>query len=403
MLAVLVGVVSLGSMGRYAVGPLSPFIMEHFGLSKAQFGVLSSAVGLGAMSTAYVAGVLVDRVGVRRMILLGLLAIGAPLAAFLLPLGFPGSVGLLLLCGAGFSAISPLASNGTVTWFPPESRGLTVGLTQAGIPLGIALSALVLPRLALATSWKVALGALGLSVAGAGVALHGLYRSGPRALTSAPPSAGGDRRRSSLGPFSLIREDSMVWLYALTLSMAICQNSVISFLVPFLQDRWAVPVVTAGTLLSVSQFAGMAARPIMGLVSDRALGGRRKGLLAGLALCASAALALLAVSPEGLPGIVIGLLMLIVGMTTLGWPGLVLALSLEKARPGTGGAASGLAVAAMMTGALIGPTLFGFVVDVAAYRTGWLVLSCGLLSVTSLFLLRFRERAAGESTAPAEP
>ena len=53
-------------MGRYAVGPLSPFIIEHFALGKAQFGVLSSAIGLGGTVTSYAAGVLVDRLGVGR-------------------------------------------------------------------------------------------------------------------------------------------------------------------------------------------------------------------------------------------------------------------------------------------------------------------------------------------------
>lgn len=396
MLVLLLAVVSLGSMGRYAVGPLSPLILAHFSLSKAQSGLLSSAVGLGAIGTAYVAGVLVDRLGVRRMIRLGLLAIGAPLVLFFFPVNFVGATLLLLLTGVGFSTISPLATNGTVSWFPQPVRGLTVGLTQAGIPLGVALAGLVLPRLALVAGWSRALGALGLTVTGAGWLLYGLYRNGPLTLAGSRAKTVVPGQREPLGRGSrtaVLREGGIVWLYALGLVLGMAQNAVISFLVPFLLDRLSLTVVTAGTFLSVSQLAGMGMRPLVGFVSDRFAGGRRKGLLVGMALLGGAALVLLVLTPTTLPGGLLVLLVALVGMSTLGWPGLYLALNLEKARPGTSGAAAGAAVAAMMIGSLIGPTLFGYLVDNSTYNTGWLAMTALLWVTAGLFAVGFRERA----------
>lgn len=396
MLFVLLGVSSIGSMGRYAVGPLSPFIIEHFALGKAQFGVLSSAIGLGGTVTSYAAGVLVDRLGVRSMILLSLFAVGAPLALFFLPVGYAGAALLLLLSGAGFSSVSPLCSNGTANWFPRTVRGLTVGVTQAGIPLGIAVAALVLPRLALAIGWGYAMGLLGLFVFGAGVLFYVLYQNGPLVSveTRVPDEPRSGSPRPSLSGL-LGRGDGLLSLYVLGLVLAMSQNAFISFLVPFLQDRWALPVVTAGTLLSLSQLAGMGARPLVGYVSDRFVGGRRKEVLAGIALLASGSLVLLALSPTGLPGGLRALLIVLAGMTALGWPGLFLALSLEKARPGTAGAASGLAIGVVMAGSLTGPALFGFLVDLTSYATGWVVLAAVLVMGCGFFLARFHEPSAG--------
>jgi len=408
MLAVLIAAVSIGSMGRYAVGPLSPFIIDHFGLSKAQFGALSSAIGLGAIATSYAVGLLIDRLGVRQVIRLGLLVIGLPLAAFFFPVSYAGAAALLLVSGAGFSSISPLSSNGTASWFPPRARGMTVGFTQAGIPLGVALAGLVMPRLALAAGWNVALAILGLSVACAAVLLSAIYRDGP--LPAAGRAHGGGpggapageettsgRRAAARGrslPWAIVSEDGMIWLYLLGLVMAMTQNSVIAFLVPFIQDRWALPVVTAGALLSVSQFAGMGARPVIGYLSDRFAGGRRKHLLVLIAFLAGGALVLLAVSPASLPAALVAVMMVVVGLTTLGWSGLFFTLNLEKARPGTAGAASGLAVGVVMTGSLVGPALFGYLADAAGYATSWLALAGGLAVAAGCFARRFRERTA---------
>ncbi|HEY8417292.1 MAG TPA: MFS transporter [Limnochordales bacterium] len=403
MLAVLIAAVSIGSMGRYAVGPLSPFIIDHYGLSKAQFGALSSAIGLGAIATSYGIGLLIDRLGVRQVMRLGLLTIGVPLVAFFFPVDYGGAAVLLLLSGAGFSAISPLSSNGTASWFPPGARGMTVGFTQAGIPLGVALAGLIMPRLALATGWNAALAILGISVACAGLLLSLVYRDGPLPAAGRGRTAGPDgAARGRVSPWALVREDGMVWLYVLGLVMASTQNSVIAFLVPFIQDRWALPVVTAGALLSVSQFTGMGARPVIGYVSDRFAGGRRKEMLVGIALLASGALVLLAMSPASLPSGVVAVLMVVVGLTTLSWSGLFFALNLEKARPGTAGAASGLAVGVVMTGTLVGPALFGYLVDVATYAAGWLALAAGMAVAAGLFVWRFRERAAAPDRRAAE-
>ncbi len=58
-------------------------------------------------------------------------------------------MGAFLLLG-GMAAASSNSASGrlVVGWFPPERRGLVMGIRQTAQPLGVALGALVIPRLA---------------------------------------------------------------------------------------------------------------------------------------------------------------------------------------------------------------------------------------------------------------
>ncbi|MDT0478412.1 MFS transporter, partial [Streptomyces sp. DSM 41014] len=93
-------------------------------------------------------GYVVDRVGERIVLTVGsaltaAAAFGAAAAHSLV------TVGLFLLLG-GMAAASSNSASGRVVvgWFPPEQRGLAMGIRQTATPLGVGLGALVIPRLA---------------------------------------------------------------------------------------------------------------------------------------------------------------------------------------------------------------------------------------------------------------
>ena len=58
-------------------------------------------------------------------------------------------MGVFLLLG-GMAAASSNSASGrlVVGWFPPQQRGLVMGIRQTAQPLGVAFGALVIPRLA---------------------------------------------------------------------------------------------------------------------------------------------------------------------------------------------------------------------------------------------------------------
>ena len=69
-------------------------------------------------------------------------------------------------------------------------------------------------------------------------------------------------------------------------------------------------------------------------------------------------------------------LMVIYGMTAIGWNGVHFALAAELAGPQAAGTAVGLTFAVSALGVLVGPPLFGWVVDRAGTYTGaWMGLA----------------------------
>jgi len=68
---------------RLSVGPLAPFLKDAFGLSSTEVGGLASATAITYAPTLVVAGWLVDRVGVRRMLGAGTLIASLGIIAML--------------------------------------------------------------------------------------------------------------------------------------------------------------------------------------------------------------------------------------------------------------------------------------------------------------------------------
>jgi MFS-type transporter involved in bile tolerance (Atg22 family) len=105
------------------------------------------------------------------------------------------------------------------------------------------------------------------------------------------------------------------------------------------------------------------------------LGGSRRYaiLLAGAtAALGSAGLAFL---PIDTPTPVLGVAVLVCAVGAIGWNGVQISLLSELAAPGAEGRAVGMGIMLQQPGMLIGPFLFGLVVDASgSFRAAWLLL-----------------------------
>src|SRR6476469_10573463 len=136
---------------------LIPTLHTERGLDLAKAGLLSSMASFGMVATLIAWGYIVDRVGERIVLALGYaLTAGAAFAA--------ASVHSLVAVGAflwlgGMAAASSNSASGrlVVGWFPPDQRGLVMGIRQTATPLGVAVGALVIPQLAEHSGVAVAL------------------------------------------------------------------------------------------------------------------------------------------------------------------------------------------------------------------------------------------------------
>jgi MFS family permease len=366
----------LGSLSMLAVAPLSPFLLEGLSLSRVQVGLFLPAAYLGGMLFALPAGWLTERRGVRWPLVLGQTLTGGMVVLAALARDLPQALVCLFLGGLGFGVLNPTTGKAIVDWFPPRERGRAMGVKQAGLTLGGIVSAIVLPWLAVTLGWRPALGLAGLVSLGSALLIVVLYRD-PSPRSAASPAARA--RFSDVGPF--LRRPGVVVIFACGLALSLLQSGVLAYFVLAMRDTFALSPIDAGRLLALAHLGGAAGRLGWGVVSDRVFAARRRPGLAINALLGVVAFGALGLGsllpPAWLPALAVA-----VGVAAFGWVGLYFALVAEIGGARSAGLLTGVAVIFAWGGILIGPPLFGLVLDVTdSYRLPWLALAATALAV----------------------
>ena len=400
-------------LSRLCVGPLSPFLKQAFDLSNAQIGGLTSATAITYAPTLVLAGLLVDRIGVRRALIIGSLVTGAFVGAVALAPSYGVMLLLLALSGLGCGFIYPSAVKAVMLWFPPQERATAIGVNQAAVNVSGMLGAAIMPALALAAGWQAGFlvaAAMAFVVCGLAAAV---YRDpvggipGRAAAAASPavceieqglPCVTGDEQadRAALRPgfLAVVRSRDILLLGASAMFLCMIEFAALAHLVLFLHLDWGYSVVAAAGLLALCQAAGAFGKPLSGLASDRLLGRRRKAPLLALAGLAGVSCALLAVLGPGHTWLLWAALVML-GVGAVGWGGLFSTLAGETAGPAAAGAAAGVTAAIDNVGIFIGPPLFGLIVDRSgSYAPAWWALvGAALLAACLLALVREPRRA----------
>ena len=369
---------ALGALAVLSVAPLSPFLLDALHLSRAQVGLLLPAVYLGGVLMSLPAGWLTDRLGVRLTLGAGQAVIGI----LMLVAALAGSLRTLLAClvlaGFGFSVLNPSTGKAVLEWFPPRGRGLAMGIKQTGLTLGGLVGALALPPLAVVAGWRAALAAGGaLALVSATLTLI-VYRS-PAGASGA--SAAAWPRLGELRVF--LRRPGVIVVFLSGLALSVAQSSVLAHLAIYARETFALSSVAAGQMLALSQAGGTGGRLAWGVISDRFFGGRRRPGVVVNALIGAGAYALLALG-DRLPLAGLVPLALVAGVGAFGWVGLYFALVAEIGGARYAGLLTGVAVAFAWSGVLIGPPVFGLLVDrTGSYAWPWLALAVVGLGVAA--------------------
>lgn len=378
ILALILTAQTVANVGPLGIPAIASLIRDDFGLSLAQAGSFLSAYYVGPILMSLPAGTLSDQWGIARTLVLGQLVIAAGLLAVSAAPTYPLLIFLMIGAGFGYGMLNPTSTKAVMAWFPPSQRATVVGLKQVGLPFGGALGAALLPALAVAVGWRLAVVvAAGLPLL-TGLASIGLYRDPPDVPPPQPGAAGVVRA-------VLLSRD--LWLVALsTLVFAGMQTVWLAFLVLYLRDIVGLPLLVASRYLALAQIAGMAGRVVFGLLSDRVFRGNRRLPLA-LAGCGSTVCSLaIAGTGPGTPALVLIALAVVFGFAGVGWNGVQHTLMAELAGPRSAGTALGLGLAVSSVGVTLGPIVFGWCVEWAGgYRGPWIGL--GLTMVGALLLL----------------
>lgn len=414
------------SLSLSLLSPLGPFICDDLNMSNAQFGLLFTAANLGTMLMLSYTGKLVDKLGVKTIMLVGQTIMGVALLFGSLSQATWHLFVALFVTGLCQSIAGPTGVKMIMSWFDSRSRATAMGIKQAGIPSAGILAGIALPPLSLLFGWRCAFGVIGVVVIASGISSFVLYRTPCTVKESSDRLRNGKRvwnkekqaaRSAALASKNLAElrqhkadrkkrgqqrraysRDIMLISIGCGVLMGV-QFVFTSYLVTYLGDIFTEsgmdsPFVHASLLLSVCSLGGFIGRVVLGIISDRLLGGRRKELLIAVNVVAVVALVALAflVPHVGMAGAAI--IVFTFGLTGVSFTGLQLAMVSEMAGPDVAGSASGFTLAFGFAGMMALPPAFGAVVDKCdSYISGWLLLAA-IAIVGILLLFPVKERRA---------
>ncbi|KZF04972.1 MFS transporter [Rhodococcus sp. EPR-157] len=240
---------------------LIPALHDDRGLSLASAGLLVAMPTVGIMLTLIAWGVLVDRIGERLVLVIGL----GLTALFSFAAVFTTSFLLLGLCllAGGMAAASANSASGRVVvgWFPPERRGLAMGIRQMSVPLGVAIAALTIPSIARDHGVSAALLVPAIICLTGGLLCLAVVDP-PR-----PSRAAAAEKGLLANPY---RSSSQLWrIHSTSVLLVVPQYVVWTYALVWLMSDREWSAASAGILVTVTQILGALGRMGIGALSDR--------------------------------------------------------------------------------------------------------------------------------------
>jgi predicted MFS family arabinose efflux permease len=375
----------VGTLPIVSVMAMAPVIQSDLGLSVTQVGLLVSGYYMAQTIGAVPAGGLADRVGVGGALLIshGLLMAGALI--FSLADAFSGAVAGTVVMGFGYSIVNPSTAKGILTWFSARRRATAMGVKQTGVPIGGVLAA-VNGALVTLFSWQ----SIFVTIASV------TFISGLLCVLLVEPQHGGAHKSIAATLRQMLRVGRVTNIRVLFLANIpwnMGQANFFSYLTIFMRDAAGASQPVAGLVMGLAQLSSAVGRIGWGVISDTLFRGARKWITVGL--CGASVvfmLAMTAVEP-GL-GLWLGVaLALGLGMTIASYPTLAQTLAVESVEPGQAGAAMGYSLMGTSIGGVIGPPIFGAVVDYSGdLADGWITTAIFVAVGTAMVAMRVRER-----------
>ncbi|TGQ91237.1 MFS transporter [Mesorhizobium sp. M8A.F.Ca.ET.208.01.1.1] len=369
-------------------------LRQSYHLGNAELGLALGLLGLGVALSELPWGLLTDRWGDRRVLLIGLGATAAWLLAMAMLVvptmsGIPDVMLLaasLLVTGLLGGSVNGSSGRAIMAWFRENERGFAMSIRQTAVPLGGGLGALVLPSLALAFGFAAVFGLLAaVSALSALFAWRWLHE---------PPPAGEAHAVLSDGPAPL--RNIEVWRISTAIGL-LCfpQVAVLTFASVFLHDFAGLGTTAISASLAAVQVGAMVMRVWSGRFTDRH-GNRRQflRLCSALSALAFVVLWLLVLAVPAMPAsqsfliAVLPLVLVVAGISVSAWHGVAYTELATLAGAGHVGTALSLANSFVFVGFFLVPVAIPGLLHLWSWPGVWLSAAACALVAWPIFLKR---------------
>ncbi len=389
VVSVTTTVQALATMCTLFPAAIAPELGRAFGVPTSLIGFQVSLIYLGAMVMSLISGQLVRRLGAVRTSQWALAFVGSGLALAAAPSIAGLGIGSVLI-GFGYGLTNPSAAHLLIQVARPKNLNFIFSLKQTGVPLGAVAAGLAAPPMALMFGWQVAFLTAAAVTLGFIIVLQPLRRGWDR---DRDPSVA--LRQNPISDLRMIwRHPALRWISLAAFCFSAVQVSLSTFAVTMLVEDLNFGLVEAGIVLSVLQVAGASGRIAWGGLADWLGDGNR--VLMGVALIAAAAGVMTMALDAGSGAAVIYGVLMVFGLSAIGWNGVFLAEVARLAPAGRTGSVTAAALVPTYAGVLVGPVSFAGLQALTGHYTA----AFGIFAAVSLcgfgLLFRARGRKSGD-------
>ncbi len=343
--------ITLSALPIFLLGALAVFMRAELDFSESELGIVASAYYAASALSSVPGGRISHALGGRRAVALGaVISGGSMLGIALLTHSYPVLLGFMVIAGSSNGVALPASNLVVASRIPAHHQGIAFGIKQSSGPVSTLVAGSAVPAVGLTIGWRWAWFFMAL----ASIPLIMLGRSGS-----------GRTHRDSISPEHAVSVAPLV-LMALGAAMAVIGgSSIAAFYVESAVAAGIRPGV-AGALLATGSVTGIGTRILWGAVADRSPR-THVPLLAGLLAFGSLAYVLMGRVSDPLALAAVTVLFFASGW---GWPALF-QYTVVSRNPGAPAIATGIVGAGLYAGGIVGPLVFGALVERSGYEVAW--------------------------------
>ncbi len=363
---------------RSVLAPILPVVSGELGLSHAQAGMLETAYLLGYIVIKMPAGVLGNRIGIKRTLTLGMVGYALATALNFFATGFLHLFVLRFLVGLFQGVHLPLANTLLSERFG-DRQGRAIGFHESGPNVGNSIAYPLTIAIASSWGWRYAFLLLSLPafvLAGVVTLVLKDERQTSTVVNEEPP--GGNQ---SLGTYFRL-------LAPLALAHAVynlCLRTLLTFAPSYLVEYRGMGLAAAGFVAMLMPAAGFFAKVSSGYIAERV--GRRNSISVAILLSGVFIFTLTRVTGRGLTSVnFVALGLVLYSFSPTIYATVTSGLPTQLKSMGLG--------AVTMTGNIFGAfsaSLIGYLIDTLGYQTALTMISVVVMGSTALIYAVMRE------------
>ena len=266
---------SLG-LSFFVVTPITPIIMGEFAINRSTASLLTSVVILSQAGLAIPSGIIISRVGVKRMVLIGWAMSSVTMLTWAAT-GFPLLLAIRIIYGISFAVLLPATGPIMMQWFRPRELPILNAINATVVTLAISISTFtVAPLSELLENWKMAVSLYGVASMLGVILWAALARTGRR-----PGNETG--RHPSFREIWAVLKSKTALLLALADAGPFAQyTALVAWLPTYYHEVYEMSLSRAGALVGLLPLAGIFSVILAGILAFRISSRRLFLLIPGL-------------------------------------------------------------------------------------------------------------------------